>query len=137
MTIRQFADEKVEEYGRRFKKLLRKVNSGNSIVPDLLQVRMFLYGLTPLLTPLVATHNPAMLDDAIERAKIVETGYNYVPTKQASFSTVTSTRENPTIKDLTSGNKNTLSNAAPDVDRLSDQLQKLTLNYANLTTALL
>ena len=65
MTIRQFANEKVEDYGRRFKKLLRKVNSGSNVVPDILQVRMFLYGLTPMLTPLVATHNPTTLEEAV------------------------------------------------------------------------
>ena len=96
MTIRQLADEKVDEYSRRFKKLLRKVNTTN-LVPDALQVRMYLYGLNPLLTPLVSTSNPANLNAAIERAKVVETGYNYVPTKQISLNVLTATAENPTM----------------------------------------
>ena len=37
MTIRQTAGEKVEEYSRRFKRLLRKVNT-NNLVPAQLQV---------------------------------------------------------------------------------------------------
>src|SRR5213082_2743606 len=71
MTIRQFTNEKVDDYSRRFKKLLRKVNfqGGNEpeIVPDILQVRMFLFVLSPLLTPLVATDNPETLEEAVER----------------------------------------------------------------------
>src|SRR5256885_10206832 len=58
MTIRQFANEKVDDYSRRFKKLLRKVNFHSEdeleIVPDILQVRMFLFRLSSLLTLLVA-----------------------------------------------------------------------------------
>lgn len=133
MTIRQFASEKVEDYSRRFRKLLRKVNAGQleNVVPPVLQVRMYLYGLTPMLTPLVATANPTTLEEAVERAKLVETGYNYVPTKQASFNTTTATKENPTLKEIAKP-------VAPtEVNDLADQLQKLTLNYANLTSALL
>src|SRR5581483_2589760 len=84
MTIRQTLEENVDEYSRRFRKLLRKVNTQN-LVPDALQVWIFLYGLNPLLTPLVFTNNPANLNAAIERAKVVETGYNYVPTGPISF----------------------------------------------------
>src|SRR5256886_16223635 len=91
MTICQFANEKVNDYSRRFKKLLRKVNFHQEeepeIVPAILQVRMYLFGLSPLLTPLVATDNPTTLEEAIERAKTVEVGYNYVPTKQVNIST--------------------------------------------------
>src|SRR3954454_12620683 len=133
MTIRQFAQEKVEEYARRFKKLLRKVNGGTAgaVLPPTLQVRMFLYGLSPIITPLVATENPATLEEAINRAKLVETGYNYVPTKQVGFSTSIATKENPTIRNIIA------TEPANDVDYLADQLQKLTLNYANLASAML
>ncbi|HVI21398.1 MAG TPA: hypothetical protein VM660_05035, partial [Bacillus sp. (in: firmicutes)] len=127
MTIRQFAEEKVEEYARRFKKLLRKVNGGTAgaVLPPTLQVRMFLYGLSPIITPLVATENPATLEEAVNRAKLVETGYNYVPTKQIGFSTSVATKENPTMRDIIATEQTN------DVDSLADQLQKLTLNYAN------
>src|SRR5256885_9287013 len=126
MTIRQFVNEKVDDYSRRFKKLLRKVNfrSENEleIVPNILQVRMFLFGLSPLLTPLVATDNPVTLEEAIERAKTVEVRYNYVPTKQVNISTGSATHENPSIGEIMppaipSGIART------DVDSLTDQLQ--------------
>lgn len=134
MTIKQFADEKVEEYGRRFKKLLRKVNGADTVVPEILQVRMFLFGLKGDLTPLVATDNPTTLERAIERARVVETGYNYVPSKQASFQTTTATRDNPTIADIVS-KATTTPTTVPDVDALADKFQQLTL--ANLASALL
>src|SRR5437763_11334176 len=98
MTIRQFANEKVDDYSRRFKKLLRKVNfrSENEleIVPDILQVRMFLFRLSSLLTSLVATDNSVILEEAIERAKTIEVEYNYVPTKQVNISTESTMHEN-------------------------------------------
>ena len=100
MTIWQTSEEKVNEYCHRFQKLLRKVNT-NNLIPDALQVRMFLYGLNPLLTPLVFTNNPANLNAAIERAKVVETGYNYVLTKQISLNVPVATVENPTINAIT------------------------------------
>src|SRR5437764_1154422 len=141
MTIRQFANEKVDDYSRRFKKLLRKVNfqGGNEpeIVPDILQVRMFLFGLSPLLTPLVATDNPETLEEAVERAKTVEVGYNYVPTKQVNISTGAFTHENPSIGEIVPSTSSSSGPAKTDVDSLSDQLQKLTLNYANLASTLL
>ena len=43
---------------------------------------MFLYELVPVLTPLVSTNNPQTLAAAIEKARIVETEYNYVPSKE-------------------------------------------------------
>ena len=98
---------------------------------------MFLFGLSPLLTPLVATDNPETLEEAIERAKTVEVGYNYVPTKQVNISTGASTHENPSIGEIVPSTSSSSGPVKTDVDSLSDQLQKLTLNYANLASTLL
>src|SRR2546421_10735093 len=111
MTLRQRADERVDDFTLRFQRLLRKVNT-NNLIPDALQVKMYLYGLNPLLTPMVVTDNPANLAAAIERARLIETGYNYVPTPVAT-----------TIKDT-------------EVDELTKKIEQLTLNYANLASAL-
>src|SRR2546430_4122305 len=123
MTIRQFANEKVDDYSRRFKKLLRKVNfyqeEKPEIVPAILQVRMYLFGLSPLLTSLVATDNPTTLEEAIERAKTVEVGYNYVPTKQVNISTGLATHENPSISEIMPTTSSNI--AKSDVDFLADQ----------------
>jgi len=111
MTLRQRADERVDDFTLKFQRLLRKVNT-NNLIPDALQVKMYLYGLNPLITPMVVTDNPANLAAAIERARLIETGYNYVPTPAAT-----------TTKDT-------------EVDELTKKIEQLTLNYANLASAL-
>ena len=60
MTLRQRADERVDDFTLKFQRLLRKVNT-NNLIPDALQVKMYLYGLNPLITPMVVTDNPANL----------------------------------------------------------------------------
>ena len=61
---------------------------------------------------MVVTDNPANLAAAIERARLIETGYNYVPNPAAT-----------TIKET-------------EVDELTKKIEQLTLNYANLASAL-
>ena len=119
MTLRQTSTETVDQYALKFKRLLKKVSGGaNNLVPAVLQVRMFLYGLVPIITPLVSIHNPATLDQAIERARLVETEYNYAP------SATTTTFENPTpVSNL-------------EVDELTKRIQELLLNYATLASAM-
>jgi hypothetical protein len=135
MTIRQTAEETVDQYARRFTKLLRKVNTTN-LVPAVMQVRMFLYGLNLLLTPLVSTDNPANLNRAIERARVVETGYNYVPTKQISLNVPTAITETAPLPIPTTTTKPTEAPVS-DIDALTQQMQQLTLNYTNLSSVLL
>src|SRR5436305_9813908 len=141
MTIFQFANEKIDNYSQRFKKLLRKINFCQEvepeIVPAILQVRMYLFGLLPLLTPLVVTDNLTTLEEAIERAKTVEVGYNYVPIKQVNISTELATHENSSMSEITPTTASTSNTASANVNSLADQLQKLTLNYANLASTLL
>src|SRR4051794_30064341 len=118
MTLRQSSTETVDQYALKFQRLLRKVNGNGNLVPAALQVRMFLYGLIPVLTPLVATDNPANLAAAIERARTVETGYNYAPAKAP----------------VPFGNVNTV--AGQEVDELTKRIEQLSLNYATLASAL-
>jgi hypothetical protein len=139
MTIRQTTEEKVDEYSQRFRRLLRKVNSHN-LVPDALQVRMYLYGLNPLLTPLVSTSNPANINAAIERAKEVETGYNYVPTKQISLNIPAAIAENSTIDAINRPQivpKTKVPDPGNEIEALTQQMQQLNFDYANLSAALL
>src|SRR5256885_7882495 len=96
---------------------------------------MYLFGLLSLLIPLVATDNPTTLEEAIERAKAVEVSYNYVPTKQVNISTELATHENPSISEIMPTTSSNITKS--DIDSLADQLQKLTLNYANLASTLL
>src|ERR1700722_8076653 len=131
MTVRQTAEENVEAYSRHFKNLLRKVNT-NNLVPDALQVRMYLYGLNHLLTPLVSVNNPANLNAAIDRAKVVETGYNYIPTKLITLQVPANAQYNPIPTVETSAAIKETS-----IEELTKQMQQLSLNYANLSSALM
>src|SRR5579871_6918171 len=72
---------------------------------------MYLFGLSPTLTPLVSTANLADLDAAIERARLVEAGFNYAPTP-------------------------TLGSSQTEVDELTKKIEQLSLNYANLASVL-
>src|SRR3954466_4634750 len=98
---------------------------------------MYLFELSPLLTPLVATDNPTTLEEAIERAKTVEVGYNYVPTKQVNISTKSATHENSSMGEIMPTTASISNTTRADVNSLADQLQKLNLNYANLASTLL
>src|SRR3954447_5769302 len=112
MSLQQLSTETVDQYALKFRRLLRKVNeNNNALVPAILQ---FLYRLVLVLIPLVATANPADLAVAIERARIVETGYNYVPSKETT----------------------NFRNTTQEVDELTKKIEQLSLNYATLTSAL-
>ena len=82
MTLHQMSTETVDQYSLRFQRLLQKVNRNNDLVPAALQVRMYLYELVLILTPLVSIDNPVNLAVAMERARTVEIGYNYTPSKE-------------------------------------------------------
>ena len=113
-TIRQRAEESVDEYSLRFQRLLRKVNrTVNNIqtIPPQLQVRMYLCGLNSLITPLVSISDPADLGAAIDHARTVETGYNF---------------KTPLEK----------SDTKDEVDELTKKIEQLTLNYATIASAL-
>ena len=100
--------ESVDNFSFRFQRLLRKADP-NSQIPAVMQVRMYLNGLAPLLTPLVSTAVPANLAAAIERARAVETGYNYA---------------------LTVTNNNN------EIDELTKKIEQLSLNYVNVVSVL-
>ena len=108
VNIRQTATESIDDFSFCFQRLLRKADP-NDQIPAVMQVRMYLNGLAPLLTPLVSTAAPADLAAAIERARTVETEYNYAPT-------------------VTNNNN--------EVDELTKKIEQLSLNYATLASAL-
>src|SRR5437764_8014187 len=113
-TIRQRAEESVDEYSLRFQRLLRKVNrTVNNIqtIPPQLQVRMYLCGLNSLITPLVSISDPADLGAAIDHARTVGTSYNI---------------KTPLGK----------SDTKDEVDELTKKIEQLTLNYATIASAL-
>ena len=70
---------------------------------------------------------------------MVETGYNYVPTELISINvpaTIAETTVNTTIQPQTTPKSN-VSSPGNDIEVLTQQMQQLTINYANLSAALL
>ena len=66
-------NESIEDYAKRFKKIMRKVNYTNVLV-DGVQVNFFIRGLNPMYITQVLATNPANLNAAITQAKLLEIG---------------------------------------------------------------
>ena len=114
-TLRQGSTDTVETYARQFKKLLKKVDPYNQTPPSY-QIRIFLYGLNPILMPMITLANPQDLDSAIDFAKRAESGYQ-----------LNSMYLNPNII------ANNLTNDA--INRLTRQMEQISLNYAEISKA--
>ena len=65
--------ESIEDYAKRFRKILRKVNYTNALA-DGVRVNYFIKGLNPMYITQVMSANPANLNDAVKQAKLLETG---------------------------------------------------------------
>src|SRR5687767_4284247 len=95
---------------------------------------MYLMGLNPGYTPLVYAQNPADFNAAVDAARRVEIGFNFasgIPPKKTSLSTAAI--NNPITKAVL----DTTPVTNQEVDELTKKLEQLTVNYANLTSALL
>ena len=114
MTLRQTATETVDEYSLRFQRLLRKVET-NQALPEPMKIWMYLFGLNPLLTPIVAAGRPGTVDAAMDGARTVKTGYNYVPTKDVSLKVLPTAQVNPLPQPVEQPKA-----AVPDVDALTE-----------------
>ncbi|GBC24699.2 retroviral aspartyl protease family protein [Rhizophagus irregularis DAOM 181602=DAOM 197198] len=130
LTLRQGSNETVDDYAAKFQRLLKRVDTTNAI-PDAQKIRMFLFGLTPTITPMVHLQDANTLSDVIGNARKVETGLNYahlgpsvtgIATKVATVSTTPAKTESSQME---------------AIEALTQQMQKLSLNYANLSSALL
>src|ERR1700728_3934011 len=82
-NIKQKEGESVEDYSRRFRKLLNKATQGNALAVHY-QINYYINGLSPLYVNQMVLASPADLNTAVERAKLVETGIKY--TMLSSFS---------------------------------------------------
>ncbi len=72
-NIKQEMGESIEDYAKRFRKILRKVNYTNALA-DGVRVNYFIKGLNPMYITQVMSANPANLNDAVKQAKLLETG---------------------------------------------------------------
>ena len=134
LTMRQANNETVDSYAARFKKVLKRVDPANGI-PVEQQKRMFLFGLNPAITPLVHMQVANNLNALIANARNAETGFNYAqigPAVTGIPNPVKTTVATPTPVPVEK--PNIQMNAIEDLTR---QMQKLTINYANLSNALM
>ena len=113
----------MKDYARRFRRILRRATQDQALA-DRYQVNYFINGLLPIFVSQVVIANPDTLNATIERAKLVETGIKY--TLQSVDITTSVNQPAPATK------------AAIDpVEDLTKQLQQLSLNMANISTAML
>src|SRR5947209_808669 len=122
MQLRQQPGESVDVFTNKFLKLADRVG----VTDQGLKLRMYLMGLSPALTPLVYSQNPATFAEATEAARRTEIGYN--------FATGTMPKQTTSI---TKAVLDTTPVTNQEVDELTKKLEQLTVNYATLSAALL
>ncbi|GBC36526.2 hypothetical protein GLOIN_2v1777707 [Rhizophagus irregularis DAOM 181602=DAOM 197198] len=130
-NIKQGDNESVENYSRRFKKLLNKATQGEALAARY-QINYYINGLKSFLVGQVVIGNTDTLEATITRAKLVELGVN---TTLLTTTPVTISTTEPIPTTTTTTVKPT-----PQVDEmeaLTKQMQQLALNYANLSSVLM
>ncbi|GET04678.1 hypothetical protein RCL_jg8074.t1 [Rhizophagus clarus] len=135
--VKQKEGESMEDYSRRFRKLLNRATTGN-VLADQHQVNYFINGLSPIYVSQVVLASPATLAAAIERAKLVESGVKYTllnvmpkeeaPIPSTSQSVVAPAPVPPPVTQVENSLKN-------ELDALTKQMQQLSINYANLSAS--
>jgi hypothetical protein len=132
--LRQKSDESVDTYANKFKKLAARV--GMTDVQQ--QKRMFHMRLNPAYTPLVYSQNSNDLKAAITAARTVEVGYNFAAgTSKPITSTVTATIATPKVNAIAQAMIDPAPVTTNEVDELTKKIEQLSINYANLTAALM
>jgi hypothetical protein len=83
-NIRQGGNESVEDYTGRFRKIFRRATHGENY-PNNTQVNFYVQGLKQILRAQTMLGLPANLNAAIERAKLVETSFQYTTLDPATI----------------------------------------------------
>ena len=143
LRLRQQSNESIDSYANKFNQLSTCVG----LADDSQKRRMFITGLNPAIAPFVTMSNPTDLAAAITAARMAETGFNMAMPKvnlpPVGEYTSTSTSAQPTSSYLPmdpyqptiSGPAAIKISQQSDIDKLTQQLEKLTINYANLASA--
>ena len=128
-NIKQGTGESIEDYSRRFKSVMRKVNHTNVLAAGV-QVNYFIKGLNPIYVTQVMMSNPANLNAAVTQAKLLETG-----TQIAGLSiwgNVNQVQEN----NNTQVKKNTFMREKDvkgnEMDELTEMMKRMEIKMANI-----
>jgi len=126
--IKQGIGEKVEDYARRFRKLLLKATYGNAL-PAVYQVNNFINGLLPVLQYQTLITEPADLDAAVNRAKLLERAtfqaeLNLQGVNQQIRGNVV--KETPIYKEMQKDVKDV------KIDELTEQMKRMEAHMVNL-----
>ena len=154
-NIKRGIGENIEDYSRRFKKIMRKVKHLN-LLADGVQVNYFIKGLNPLYIIQIMMTAPANLNVAVTQIKLLETGmqiagssvtentgqtvhekekedvqknkdtFNWNKDNFRNRNTFENSRRNNFGNDFRNRNNDT------DVDELTKQLEKMKIQMANL-----
>jgi len=127
--IKQGIGEKVENYARRFRKLLLKATYGNAL-PAVYQVNNFINGLLPTLRYQTLIVEPNDLDAAINRAKLLERA-----TQQADLNIqgVNQQIQKNTVQETPIYQKMQKDVKDETIDELTEQMKRMEAHMANLT----
>ena len=94
-------------------------------------------GLNPAYTPLVYSSNPENLDAAITSARAVEVGFNFTTgTAPKATTTTTEITSYTTVTPIASQMMDLTPVTNNELDELTKKIEQLTINYANLTSAM-
>src|SRR5215213_6146813 len=119
MMLKQKEDESVDTYAAKFIKLAKRAE----VTQEAQKKRMFLHELKHTLIPFVSMKDPATTQEAMDAARKIESEFNLSSNKSKETSTSSSIK----------GKEKDETKKEDEINTLTQQLQQLTLNYANLT----
>jgi hypothetical protein len=111
--------------------LLRKATHGN-VLPDIYQANYFINGLQLHLQPQVRMGEPANLNDAITRAKLIETSYTPIVLDQQMVPTINHTNQGNQISNQPIQPNINQTNKDTAVDELAKMFEKMEIKLTNI-----
>ena len=111
--------------------MLRKATHGNAL-PDIYQANYFINGLQLHLQPQVRMGEPANLNDAITRVKLIETSYTPVILDQQIVPTINQTNQGNQINNQPIQPNINQPNKEIAVDELTKMFEKMEIKLTNI-----
>ena len=129
--MKQSPNENVDEYARRFRSTLTKATHGHQL-DNVYQVGHFINGLKVNLKALTLMDNPANLNAAINRAKLIESSYgtinDMVPNMINNTSVQQTTTQQSTQPQVQQNQQTPTQGIEDKMDELTRQMENLKIN---------